>query len=53
MTTKYVVIASGATWTVPSDYGTLVSIEALGGGQAGQGESGAGHWHRRQGRLLL
>ena len=37
MATKVVFITSGVTFTVPSDFLTLVSVEAIGGGGSGAG----------------
>ena len=35
MATKVVFITSGTTFTVPSDFGSLVSVECIGGGGSG------------------
>ena len=35
MATKVVFITSGTTYVIPSDFGTLTSIECIGGGASG------------------
>lgn len=39
--TKTVLITSGTSFTIPTDFGTLISVEAIGGG--GAGGTGAGY----------
>ena len=43
MAIKTVFITSGTTFTIPSDFGSLVSVEAIGGGGGSwRGEEGEG-----------